>query len=432
MSKRQNSTTQIQEGYQAFIHEKNSWHFMTSLLAVMLFLVIASALPLQSDILSSLYPKKASEAAGTVVVAGTRIYVPINFASTDLISQVQYQISVTGGTVIEFNCGSKDWTATSSTTTSCTATNDQQSSSTLVGGVIVEAGTTGSVTVSATGTVTNIDGQQQTGTFGSTSYSIVAANAIVQDSNVVVPISFTSSEPVNAADFTAIVQQGGSLVRLSCGGAGFTDSGISTGTQCVVYNRVQAKTSGIIATALVRASVIGTLKVKGSGTLSTEAGRTPTTYSFAEYTYTVIAAGTTPTVTVTPTLTATPTTRPTNTPVPTVTPTRTPTPTVRPTSTVTPTLTSTPAPSVTTRPTATPTVTPITSVTPTTTPGAHRGDFNSDGKVDVFDIGMFAGHYEEEVTSSSPASVRAMDLKADGLIDVFDLGILTTLYGIVY
>lgn len=567
-------TNQIQKGYEAFIHESNNWHFLTSLLAVMLFLVMATALPIQDSLLNSLFPKRASEAAGTLVVSATRIYVPINFSSTDIIREADFQINVSGGQIVEMLCGGKDFVSQPVTGANrCKVLNEQQGSNTLVAGVIVEAANTGTLSVGASGTLTNIDGVPQQALFSSVSYEIVAPNAITLNSNVVIPISFTASEQVNAADFTAQVLQGGTLVRLSCGGAGFVDSGISTGTQCVIYNRVEPKTSGIIATALVRATTAGPLRVKGTGVLSTQAGRTPATYAFNEFNYTVINVGTTP-PTQTPTPTGVqPTVTPSRTPTPTtgqatVTPTRTPSPTV-------PAATNTPVPTGTTV-TPTPTTGNLTLVkainmngsavtvdsvtyeaetssgiqvsttaqrfnsqsvtlnpavsnmskasmirssvwgnngaltaqlpltngtyqvviynwedttaqtigvqlegsnvasnintgsvgswralgpyTVTVNDGTlnigftggdanfsgleiwktgstqtgNRGDFNNDGRVDVFDIGMFAANYEVRVESNSPASLKAMDLKQDGLIDVFDLGILTTLYGRVY
>jgi hypothetical protein len=165
-----------------------------------------------------------------------------------------------------------------------------------------------------------------------------------------VPISFTASETVTAADFTVSVS-GGTLNSLGCGGSGFTDLGTSSGNQCVVFSTTGA-TSGIIATAVITADTEGSLVVTAAGDLSTAQGQAPTSSEFNGGTYTVTAAST---ATPTSTVTSTPTTTPTATPTPTMTPRATFTDTPTPTPNTAATSTPTTAASVTSKFTSTPT-----------------------------------------------------------------------------
>jgi hypothetical protein len=52
---------------------------------------------------------------------------------------------------------------------------------------------------------------------------------------------------------------------------------------------------------------------------------------------------------------------------------------------------------------------------------AVLGDFNSDGHVNIFDLGIFLSHF---LSGSSPAQ----DLNSDGIVNLFDLGIFLNHY----
>lgn len=102
------------------------------------------------------------------------------------------------------------------------------------------------------------------------------------------------------------------------------------------------------------------------------------------------------------------------TPVPTASPSPTIAPTIRPTATATATATATSVPTI--KPTVTPTVTfsPIPNKT---------GDINSDGSVDMIDIGIVVDNYEV-----LPITVLKADLNSDGAVNMVDIGIVVDNY----
>jgi hypothetical protein len=102
------------------------------------------------------------------------------------------------------------------------------------------------------------------------------------------------------------------------------------------------------------------------------------------------------------------------TPVPTASPSPTIAPTIRPTATATATATATSVPTI--KPTVTPTVTP--SPIPNKT-----GDINSDGSVDMIDIGIVVDNYEV-----LPITVLKADLNSDGAVNMVDIGIVVDNY----
>ncbi|NTV31243.1 hypothetical protein HGA91_04695 [candidate division WWE3 bacterium] len=107
-------------------------------------------------------------------------------------------------------------------------------------------------------------------------------------STISVPITFTASDAVTAADFTVSVTNG-QLQEISCGGSGFSSLS-SNGSQCVVFNPSGA-TSGTLATVTVLANTAGTLTVSAVGTLSTAGGVAPTTGQINGSTYTITGSG---------------------------------------------------------------------------------------------------------------------------------------------
>ena len=110
------------------------------------------------------------------------------------------------------------------------------------------------------------------------------------------------------------------------------------------------------------------------------------------------------------------------TPVPTASPSPTIAPTIRPTATATATATATSVPTI--KPTSTPTVKP--TVTPTVTPSPipnKTGDINSDGSVDMIDIGIVVDNYEV-----LPITVLKADLNSDGAVNMVDIGIVVDNY----
>ena len=62
-----------------------------------------------------------------------------------------------------------------------------------------------------------------------------------------------------------------------------------------------------------------------------------------------------------------------------------------------------------------------------TAPGYLIADFNSDGRVDVADLGILATNYNEN--PADPGGRAGADANGDGRVDVADLGILATHYG---
>ena len=58
-----------------------------------------------------------------------------------------------------------------------------------------------------------------------------------------------------------------------------------------------------------------------------------------------------------------------------------------------------------------------------------NADFNTDSKVDVFDLGILASHFGIDVVATSDAITRACDINSDGKINVFDLGLMMGHYG---
>ena len=103
-----------------------------------------------------------------------------------------------------------------------------------------------------------------------------------------------------------------------------------------------------------------------------------------------------------------------------ITPISTATPTSTPTSTPTMTPTSTP----TATPTLAPTPTSTPTVTPTPTGGSRAGDVNSDGVVNIIDIGILIDNYG----LTPPTDPRA-DLNKDGIVNIIDIGIIIDNYG---
>lgn len=125
-------------------------------------------------------------------------------------------------------------------------------------------------------------------------------------STISVPITFTASEAVTAADFTLSISSNGQIQSISCGGSGFSSLS-SNGNQCVVFNPSGA-TSGTLATATVVANSAGTLTVTATGTLSTAGGVAPSSGQISGQTYTITGSGgSTSTGTTTPTRTPSPT-----------------------------------------------------------------------------------------------------------------------------
>lgn len=106
-------------------------------------------------------------------------------------------------------------------------------------------------------------------------FTSIDVHAEAVGDSLTVPISFTSSDPVTAADITITVS-GGTLTDLTCGGDGFSDLGTGADDQCVVFHTSGA-TTGVIATASVLADTAGTLTVSAEGTFSTSQGVEPTT-----------------------------------------------------------------------------------------------------------------------------------------------------------
>lgn len=62
----------------------------------------------------------------------------------------------------------------------------------------------------------------------------------------------------------------------------------------------------------------------------------------------------------------------------------------------------------------------------------NAGDFNNDGKVDVFDLGLFSECWGKRVTASDPLLAKCNLNDIDTIIDVRDLGIFASTYGNMY
>jgi hypothetical protein len=67
---------------------------------------------------------------------------------------------------------------------------------------------------------------------------------------------------------------------------------------------------------------------------------------------------------------------------------------------------------------------PGTGTGPTPTPGAKTGDINSDGRVDIVDIGIIIDNY-----GKSPIPNPKADVNKDGRVDIVDIGIVIDSYG---
>lgn len=119
----------------------------------------------------------------------------------------------------------------------------------------------------------------------------VCASGVVQAETVgdtlQIPITFTASEAVTAADFTVSID-GGTLVNVECGGSGFNNL-TSSSSHCVLFN-TNGATSGTIALVTVNADRAGTLSVTVSGTLSTAQGEEPSSGSINGATYDITSA----------------------------------------------------------------------------------------------------------------------------------------------
>jgi hypothetical protein len=99
-----------------------------------------------------------------------------------------------------------------------------------------------------------------------------------------VPITFTSSDPVTAADFRISIK-GGRLISLECGGVDFQQLLVSQNNNCVVFNTEGGSTDGVLATVVVQANKRGTLEVTTAGNLSTAEGKEPKTSTVTGATY---------------------------------------------------------------------------------------------------------------------------------------------------
>ena len=68
---------------------------------------------------------------------------------------------------------------------------------------------------------------------------------------------------------------------------------------------------------------------------------------------------------------------------------------------------------------------------PTSTPAVSnttKGDIDGNGKVDVYDLGIFASFYDQLVSASDEDHKKASDLNSNQKVDVYDLGLLAGEY----
>lgn len=432
-------------------------------LGLILFLIIVFTFPFKHQLLSLLYPKPEIEAAEPfMVTAGSTISVPISFSASEEVSAADFTVLVTGGILGELTCGGSGFEDTGSSAGSrCVIFNPDGSIGTTIATVIVTIEQMGVLEVSVTGTLSTPEGVAPASwSLEGVNYQIVT-DVLVGDV-VSAPITFTASDSVTAADFTVLVT-GGALVDLVCGGSRFLDAGNSSGSRCIVFYP-DGSTEGTIASAFVSASQVGTLTISVDGQLSTENGIPPASGELSGASYVVVS----PSPSVTP-----PTSTPTLVP-PTLTPTPIP-PTPTPAGgnlTVVPDVSQTQLGSVTISGTKWANTSiwfnevevisnnsamtwnysapvalgsnglvfvtkdaqgmEIGSVTVEVT-RYGLGDVSGDGRVDVFDLGIFAGNYGTVgITSENLSQLRLCDLRQDGKIDVFDLGILAGVYGDTY
>ncbi|NTV31241.1 hypothetical protein HGA91_04685 [candidate division WWE3 bacterium] len=433
---------------------------------LVLFFLVAFTFPLRSKLLESLYPKQNSEAFSDVVVLGnTVVSVPIELQATENVTAIDVDVSVAGGTLEGLTCGGASFENTSKSTSSkCVIFSPSGAQNGVVAMALVKSGTSGTLAVNVDGNLSTADGNAPTqGNVYGVVFRIV--QSLTTTDKLYVPVSFNASEAVTAADYTLSIT-GGELLQTSCGGSGFREI-LHNNNNCVVFN-VNGVTQGVIGSAVVRPTTTSTsLSVNITGTLSTESGRAPSTGTFNNLTIPVNRAASA---------------TPTNMPSPTVT--VTPSPTVVPTATTAPTPSTAPGTfgvGNITSPTYSETVGVqgtkeantsiwlngtqiVTSNTSTTWStnvtldlgtntlvfsqhaggGTNRdltqtvdrrglGDINGDEVVNVFDVGIFAGHYNEtNVTDNSVSEARLSDMRKNGVIDVFDLGILAGRYGSQY
>lgn len=104
-------------------------------------------------------------------------------------------------------------------------------------------------------------------------FSNAAADVVNVGDLVSIPITFTSTEPVTAGDFTVAIS-GGVFENITCGSGTFETLSISSGLRCIVYSPT-GQTSGTVAYVVVKATQPGTIGVSVSGSMSTNAATIP-------------------------------------------------------------------------------------------------------------------------------------------------------------
>lgn len=432
---------------------------------LVLFFLIAFTFPLRSKLLETLYPKQNIGAFTDVVVLGnTVVSVPIQLQSTENVTAVDMTVSVTGGTLRGLTCGGSSFENTSKSNASkCVIFSPSGAQSGIIATALVQTNNTGTLAVNVTGNLSNAEGNPPAqGNVYGVVFRIV--QSLTATDKLYVPVAFNASEPVTAADYTLTIT-GGEFLQMACGGSGFREI-LMRNNNCVTFN-VDGANQGVIGSAVIRPTANSNSVVMNvTGTLSTESGRAPATGSFVSLTIPVNrTVSPTPTVSVVPTVTINPT--PSSTPSPTLTPTPTTVPgnsftvgnILSPTYNETVTIAGTKRSNTSVWLNNSQLVAQdasgswsanVTLILGTNTLTFEErgsstsqqirmvnrfgmGDINGDGIVNVFDVGIFAGHYGETgVTDQSAAEVRLSDMRKNGIIDVFDLGILAGRYGSEY
>ena len=460
-----------------------------SLLAVVAFFAITFSLPTNSKIFQVLFPKPSSHAAitGTALLNNV-VSVPLVITTTQPFDTASFTVAVSGGTLQGMTCGVGTFTGTKSSATNCAVDDGQLATNAgprIVGYAVVKGtGAVGSmlrVTASSV-VIKNIDGTALTGSFETGEYTI--ANALPVNKPVSLPLILTASGKVTASEFsptiTGVQVQSRSII---CRGDGFIDSGGSSSSRCVVFYPVSdadrqngnvGVAGGVLGTITFTPTTTGQLTLTANNVQLSDASGNQVTGSFQTLNITVTSE-TTPTGTTG----ATATTAPTNTVQPTNA-TVSPSPSsgalrIMASSVVPPTFESTvnvtgekasgttvtlklngAAETVVESNTATTTWTSSsvalqlgnntlvysaktgTTVNNSATLEVLRyglGDINASGRVDVFDLGIFSGHYGQTGVahdSRVAATLRLSDMKKDGSIDIYDLGMFAGAYGQQY
>jgi hypothetical protein len=110
--------------------------------------------------------------------------------------------------------------------------------------------------------------------------------AVYLGDEISVPITFTSSEPVTAVDYTITINNG-TLSSLTCGGPGFENTEVSDGTHCVIFNP-NGMIQGSIGNVVVSTNSIGSLTVGATGFASNRNGERPESFNISQPSFTVV------------------------------------------------------------------------------------------------------------------------------------------------